>query len=66
MTEELIMEDYKEAYDKIDLMRFYLKMRDNVLFVRYLDQLEEFINKTEVKSNEQQRAGKDKVTGTEA
>ena len=58
------MKDYKEAYDKIDTMKFYLGLKENVLFVRYLEEIEEFINNKEVEWNEEQRERKGTVTGT--
>ena len=45
-------------------MKFYLGLKENVLFVRYLEEIEEFINNKEVEWNEQQRERKGTVTGT--
>jgi hypothetical protein len=58
------MSDYENIYDKIDTMKFYLGRRENVLFVRYLEQIEEFINNKEVEWNEQQRQRKGTVKST--
>jgi hypothetical protein len=58
------MSDYDYVYDKIDTMKFYLGLKENVLFVRYLEEIEEFINNKEVEWNEEQRERKGTVTGT--
>ena len=39
-------------------MKFYLGLKENVLFVRYLEEIEEFINNKEVEWNEEQREEK--------
>lgn len=49
------MSDYDKIYDKIDTMKFYLGLRENVLFVRYLEDIEQFINTIEAKQNGEQR-----------
>lgn len=41
----------KEIYQKIDSVKFMLKMRENVLGVHYLEAVEEYIAKLEVKLN---------------
>ena len=46
--------DFKEVYDKIDSVRFSLAMRDNVLHVAYIDQVEQFINTLEIHNGKQE------------
>jgi hypothetical protein len=46
--------DFKEVYDKIDSVRFSLAMRDNILHVAYIDQVEQFINTLEIQHGKQE------------
>ncbi len=46
--------DFKEVYEKIDSVRFSLAMRDNVLHVAYIDQVEQFINTLEIHNGKQE------------
>lgn len=58
------MDDFDYMYGKIDIMKFYLGLQDNVLFVRYLEEIEEFINNKEVEWNDQQRERKGTAKST--
>jgi hypothetical protein len=41
----------REAHEKIDSVKFMLRLRENVLGVHYLEAVEEYIAKLEVELN---------------